>query len=326
MRHASVAGDDTAFLNNISSSVHVAVFSYVQYEPLQEPTQPPTTLLSPTQLLEWHTGDAFDIAHLLCSCLIGAGYDAYVCYGTAPKRICLKDQSRLPCPMLDKIASTADGKTAEDDSTADEQVRSSARVAMPRQHARTHSTVDSARACARRRQTVAVTAMSTTSRARAYTWRTRASGSARKPRTISRSGSKTRRTTKKRRRRRRMTHSTTSDCTLGCSSAAASGRCRKTCSWSRPPDVHSGSQGALSPTSHSTCLFYPGSSILHAPLQLLPVHQLARCVQRCELLDQRRCGHPDPPARRAFPQRLDGDVRGACVRVEIVRVSHNDVC
>lgn len=29
-------------------------------------------------------GDCFDFAMVLCSLLLGAGYDAYVVYGTAP--------------------------------------------------------------------------------------------------------------------------------------------------------------------------------------------------------------------------------------------------
>ena len=68
-------------LNNTILSTH----SFIQYEPLQVATQPPQLLISPTKVVEWHTGDAFDMANVLCSCLIGNGYDAYVCYGTAPK-------------------------------------------------------------------------------------------------------------------------------------------------------------------------------------------------------------------------------------------------
>lgn len=37
------------------------------------------------QVIEWTVGDAFDFAMVLCSFLLGAGYDAYVVYGTAPR-------------------------------------------------------------------------------------------------------------------------------------------------------------------------------------------------------------------------------------------------
>ena len=54
---------------------------------------------SPHNVLEWQAGDAFDCAIVLSSLLIGAGYDAYVVYGTAPKEITTKDESLMECPM-----------------------------------------------------------------------------------------------------------------------------------------------------------------------------------------------------------------------------------
>lgn len=36
------------------------------------------------QVLEWTVGDSFDFSMVLCSLLLGAGYDAYVVHGTAP--------------------------------------------------------------------------------------------------------------------------------------------------------------------------------------------------------------------------------------------------
>ncbi|CAN0552413.1 unnamed protein product, partial [Ectocarpus sp. 8 AP-2014] len=44
----------------------------------------PKLCLSACQVLEWTVGDCFDFAMVLCSLLLGAGYDAYVVYGTAP--------------------------------------------------------------------------------------------------------------------------------------------------------------------------------------------------------------------------------------------------
>jgi hypothetical protein len=36
---------------------------------------------------------------VLCSLLIGCGYDAYCVYGTAPKEITTRDESLMNCPF-----------------------------------------------------------------------------------------------------------------------------------------------------------------------------------------------------------------------------------
>lgn len=72
----------------------------IEYEPLADPCAPPRCLPSPTFTLRWRAGDSFDFAVLLASFLIGAGYDAYVVHGTAPRWICLLDQSQTPLPVL----------------------------------------------------------------------------------------------------------------------------------------------------------------------------------------------------------------------------------
>lgn len=46
-------------------------------------------------MLEWNCGDSFDLALLLTCFLLGAGYDAYVVLGTAPKHVTLRDQVSL---------------------------------------------------------------------------------------------------------------------------------------------------------------------------------------------------------------------------------------
>jgi transglutaminase-like putative cysteine protease len=76
---------------------------YILYEPLDPPTKPPKIIFSPTETIKRHTGDCFDLATLLCSLLIGSGYDAYVVCGFAPRHITLRDQSLTPCPMLANI-------------------------------------------------------------------------------------------------------------------------------------------------------------------------------------------------------------------------------
>jgi hypothetical protein len=54
---------------------------------------------SPANVLTWQAGDSFDFAIILCSLLIGCGYDAYCVYGTAPKEITTKDESLMECPF-----------------------------------------------------------------------------------------------------------------------------------------------------------------------------------------------------------------------------------
>jgi len=73
---------------------------YILYEPLSSFTEPPQTLFSPSQTLSSHIGDCFDNSTLLCSFLLGAGYDAYVVYGHAPAFIALRDQSMTVCPLI----------------------------------------------------------------------------------------------------------------------------------------------------------------------------------------------------------------------------------
>jgi hypothetical protein len=76
------------------------VADYLEYEELAEPNRLPEIIPSPANVLDrWQTGDSFDFAIVLCSLLIGTGYDAYVVYGTAPKEITTKDQSLMDCPF-----------------------------------------------------------------------------------------------------------------------------------------------------------------------------------------------------------------------------------
>eukprot|EP00605_Chrysophyceae_sp_TOSAG23-4_P002278 GSChrysophyteH1.ASY1.ANO1.2523.1 assembled CDS len=79
---------------------------YIIYEPLEPPQEPPKVLFSPTETLSSHTGDSFDISMVLCSFLLGAGYDAYVVYGKSPKFIAMRDQRATECPLI-----TPSGKT-----------------------------------------------------------------------------------------------------------------------------------------------------------------------------------------------------------------------
>ena len=64
------------------------VAQFIAYEPLDLPTSLPAILPSPATVMDWQAGDSFDCAQLLCSLLLGVGYDAYVVSGYAPKGSC----------------------------------------------------------------------------------------------------------------------------------------------------------------------------------------------------------------------------------------------
>lgn len=57
---------------------------------------------SPTNVATWQKGDCFDISILLCSVLIGVGYDAYCVYGLAPREITSKNESDLEYIFINK--------------------------------------------------------------------------------------------------------------------------------------------------------------------------------------------------------------------------------
>jgi len=94
------------------------VADYLRFESLSDPEEPvrskiqirvwvagltslqPMYMVSPATLLEMKAGEPFDYATLLCSLLIGAGYDAYVVYGYATKRMTLKDEERIKHPPI----------------------------------------------------------------------------------------------------------------------------------------------------------------------------------------------------------------------------------
>ena len=61
----------------------------------------PEKLISPTLVLEEQKGNSFDHSVLLCSLLLGVGYDAYCVCGYATRETCMMDQSRNICPLLE---------------------------------------------------------------------------------------------------------------------------------------------------------------------------------------------------------------------------------
>ena len=76
------------------------VAGFINYEPLDPPSDPPKYLFSPLQVLDSNTGDSYDMANLLTSFLLGSGYDAYMVSGYAPSFITLKDQTMTRCTMV----------------------------------------------------------------------------------------------------------------------------------------------------------------------------------------------------------------------------------
>jgi hypothetical protein len=75
------------------------VADFLEYEELTIPNKLPKIIPSPANVLQWQAGDSFDFSIVLCSLLIGCGYDAYCVYGTAPKEITTKDEALMECPF-----------------------------------------------------------------------------------------------------------------------------------------------------------------------------------------------------------------------------------
>ncbi len=75
------------------------ISDYLEYEELDTPDRLPEMIPSPANVIEWKAGDCFDCSIVLCSLLIGCGYDAYCVYGAAPKYITTKDESKMDVPF-----------------------------------------------------------------------------------------------------------------------------------------------------------------------------------------------------------------------------------
>ncbi|XP_067847292.1 dynein regulatory complex subunit 7 [Heptranchias perlo] len=76
------------------------VSDFLIVDSLDPTTDVPDYLFSPTTILKRQKGNCFDFSILLCSLLIGTGYNAYCVSGYAVKEICLMDESREICPLL----------------------------------------------------------------------------------------------------------------------------------------------------------------------------------------------------------------------------------
>ncbi|KAI6645898.1 hypothetical protein LOD99_13156 [Oopsacas minuta] len=87
------------------------VADYLTYQFLEKPTELPQQLTSITQVLDTQEGNCFEYSHLLCSLLLGAGYDAYVVSGYATRDITLFDLTSEVCPLLQETEHEEVNKT-----------------------------------------------------------------------------------------------------------------------------------------------------------------------------------------------------------------------
>ncbi|XP_007946245.1 dynein regulatory complex subunit 7 [Orycteropus afer afer] len=78
------------------------VSDFLTMVPLPDPLKLPRYLYSSTTVLRYQKGNCFDFSTLLCSMLIGSGYDAYCVNGYASQDLCLMDLTREVCPLTMK--------------------------------------------------------------------------------------------------------------------------------------------------------------------------------------------------------------------------------
>ncbi|XP_031633973.1 coiled-coil domain-containing protein lobo [Contarinia nasturtii] len=76
------------------------VSDFIAYEPLENPFEIPPRLVSPDTLLTLRSGNAFEMATLLCSLLIANRYGAMVVSGYASEVVTSCNQNRECCPNI----------------------------------------------------------------------------------------------------------------------------------------------------------------------------------------------------------------------------------
>ncbi|XP_073515968.1 dynein regulatory complex subunit 7 [Phyllobates terribilis] len=76
------------------------VSEFITMRPLNSAIELPLCLSSSFSVLREQTGHCFDFSVLLCSLLLGAGYDAYCVSGYATHKMCLMDERQEACPLL----------------------------------------------------------------------------------------------------------------------------------------------------------------------------------------------------------------------------------
>ncbi|KAM5207902.1 dynein regulatory complex subunit 7 isoform 2-T7 [Hipposideros larvatus] len=78
------------------------VADFLSMVPLSDPLKPPSHLYSSTTVIKYQKGNCFDFSTLLCSMLIGSGYDAYCVNGYGSQDLCHMDLTREVCPLTVK--------------------------------------------------------------------------------------------------------------------------------------------------------------------------------------------------------------------------------
>ena len=95
------------------------VSTFLDFEPVEEATRIPSVLPSPSFVLRQQVGDSFGFANVLCSLLVGAGYDAYVVCGYAPKWITMNDETWQEPPTHAFKGRTGSAPSGSGDSNED---------------------------------------------------------------------------------------------------------------------------------------------------------------------------------------------------------------
>ncbi|KAJ0005792.1 hypothetical protein NQD34_015686, partial [Periophthalmus magnuspinnatus] len=75
------------------------VSNYLTLQPLEPPTELPSSLRSPQAVLYSQKCTSLEYANLLCSLLLGLNYNAYCVSGYASKHLCELDRSQESCPL-----------------------------------------------------------------------------------------------------------------------------------------------------------------------------------------------------------------------------------
>ncbi|CAH8509457.1 unnamed protein product [Dicrocoelium dendriticum] len=92
------------------------VADFLEFVPLVPSTELPKRLLSPSTTVSIQKGTCFEYSVLLCSMLLGVGYDAYVVSGYATRECCYMDETRLisrfrkPAPRSTQTEEETDSK------------------------------------------------------------------------------------------------------------------------------------------------------------------------------------------------------------------------
>ena len=86
------------------------VADYITFDVLDPIIDIPSVLASPTTTIKRQKGNCFEMSIVLCSLLIGAGYDAYCVCGYATREVTLMDQTRDICPLLKQENKLAEKK------------------------------------------------------------------------------------------------------------------------------------------------------------------------------------------------------------------------